>query len=98
MQLKTPADIEILARGGALLGDILDRLAQMVTPGITGIELDEKARQWIQEAGCTPSFLGYAPDGRRKFPAALCVSVNSAVVHGLPNNQPLQDGDIVGID
>jgi len=98
MRLKTSEDIQLLAEGGAILGDILARLAALVRPGITGRELDQKATEWIREALCTPAFLNYAPDGHRAFPAALCVSVNSAVVHGLPNDIPLQEGDIVGLD
>jgi len=98
MRLKTTEDIELMAQGGAILGEILERLRQATKPGITGQELDQKAQAWIKEAGCEPAFLGYAPDGHRAFPAALCVSVNSAVVHGLPNTTPFQEGDIVGLD
>lgn len=98
MPLKTKQEIELLAQGGAILGRILEQLSQQTKPGVTGLELDAIAQKLIEEADCKPAFLGYAPDGSRAFPAALCVSVNSAVVHGLPNTTPLQNGDIVGLD
>jgi methionyl aminopeptidase len=98
IRLKSADEIETLARGGAVLGTILDTLAKKVAPGVTSQELDELARELIERHGGRPSFLGYAPSGHDEFPAALCVSVNNAVVHGLPNDTTLSDGQIVGLD
>lgn len=96
---KTSQEIETLAEGGALLAKILDELAITVKPGVAPRELDMLARDLLERHGATPSFLGYKPKGMRQgFPAALCVSVNEAVVHGLPNDIPLSEGDIVGLD
>ncbi len=95
---KKPEEIETLAAGGAVLAEILDALSAAVKPGVTSHELDMVARALIQQRGARPSFLGYAPKGRRGFPAALCVSVNEAVVHGLPTGVPFVEGDIVGLD
>lgn len=90
---KTPAEIEILKQGGAKLAQILNKLASQVKPGITGQELNKIAEELIFKAGGTPSFKGY-----HGFPAALCVSVNQTVVHGIPNPKPFQEGDLVGLD
>lgn len=95
---KSKAEIETLAAGGRLLGELLNRLVAEVKPGVTGKQLDQLAQQWIKEAGAKPSFLGYGSGDGKPFPAALCVSVNDAVVHGLPNDKPLKAGDIVGLD
>lgn len=98
VRLKTKKEIELLTTGGRLLGELLNRLVAKVKPGVTGRHLDQLAQQWISEAGTKPSFLGYGPGGSEPFPAALCVSVNNAVVHGLLNDELLKEGDIVGLD
>ena len=90
-----------LREAGKKHAAILKQLAVMVVPGISTLELEEEARRLIQEAGATPAFLGYQPQGaKRPYPAALCVSVNDAIVHGIPNEHPitLQEGDIVTLD
>lgn len=99
LRLKSEKDIAVLAEGGRLLAKILDAVVKKVAPGVTGQELDELARQLIADAGVKPSFLNFTTRrGEPGFPAALCVSVNDAVVHGLPTATPLQVGDIVGVD
>lgn len=97
-KLKTTQDIERLAEGGAILARVLDELVREAVPGAIPSELDALAQQRIAEAGCTPAFLNYAPGGHTPFPAALCLSVNEAVVHGLPGATPLKSGDVVGLD
>lgn len=92
---KSPQEIELLREAGTLLGSILTTLAEKVAVGVTGKELDTLARDMMQEAGATPVFLGY---GNPPYPAAICVSVNDQVVHGIPNDTPFQEGDIVSID
>lgn len=87
-----------MAQGGKILADILDKLTEGAKEGVTGRQLDEQARRLARGAGVRPSFLGYAPSGRKPYPAAVCVSVNTAVVHGLPGNILLAEGDVVGID
>ncbi len=98
MRLKTPKEIEILAMGGALLSQALDRLCVAVKPGATSREIDTLARQLLKEYGATSSILGYAPSGHAPYPAVSCISTNESVVHGLPNDIPFQSGDIIGID
>lgn len=90
---KTPAEIEILRQGGNLLGEILRKLGKMVEPGCTGLELNAQAEKLIKSAGGEAAFKNY-----RGFPYALCVSVNSTVVHGLPSSQAFKEGDVVGLD
>jgi methionyl aminopeptidase len=97
---KSPEEIERLARGGAILRGVLEEVAALVKPGVTGAYLDAEAERRLRRRRAEPSFKGYSTSGRPNdaFPAALCVSVNSAVVHGLPTDVPFQEGDIVGLD
>lgn len=100
IKLKTAEEIERMYRGGKILRTVLEEVAGMVKPGITGIELDRVAENKLLAQGAKPAFKNYSPSGEMvdAFPATLCVSVNSAVVHGIPNNQPLKEGDIVSLD
>ena len=98
IRLKTAADVERLAEGGKILAQVLDKVIAAAVPGAVPTELDRLAQKLILDADCVPSFLNYAPGGHDPFPAALCVSVNEAVVHGLPNSTPLKEGDVVGLD
>ncbi len=90
-----------LIEAGRRLAAILDTLRAKVAPGVTAEELDDMTEQLIRAGGDEPSFLGYTPKGARQpYPAALCVSVNDEVVHGIPNGSVkiLKVGDIVGLD
>lgn len=98
VKLKTEADINKLAEGGAILARILDELVAATVVGAVPLELDRLAQARIKEAGCEPSFLNYAPAGHPPFPAALCVSINAGVVHGLPGKKKLAADDLVGLD
>jgi methionyl aminopeptidase len=99
--LKTKEDITILREGGRRHAKILRQLAAMVKPGIHSGELETRARELIAEGGDKAAFLDYTPYGAsRPYPAALCVSVNDEVVHGIPNetDKILKEGDIVTLD
>jgi methionyl aminopeptidase len=101
VKLKTKEDIEILREGGRRHAFILNEVAQAVKPGVSTKELDDLAAQLIKEGGDASAFLGYKPYGaKRPFPASICTSVNDAVVHGIPNEEPyiLKEGDVVTID
>lgn len=101
IKLKTPAEIEILREGGKRLAAALSVLAKMVKPGATSFQLENAARELLSQDGDRPSFLGYRPPGARKqYPAALCVSVNHEIVHGVPNivEKVFQPGDVVKVD
>lgn len=99
MIVRTPEEREDVIEAGRRLGDVLSRLAKEVAPGKTTGELDELAERWIRDAGDAPSFKGYMPEGADfPYPAALCISVNDEVVHGIPGDRALKEGDIVTLD
>ena len=99
--IKKPEEIEILKEGGKRLAFVLSELKKAVLPGVSTAELNGLAQKIIEDNGDKASFLGYTPRGaKRPYPAALCVSVNSEIVHGIPNEKPkiLKEGDIVSLD
>ena len=98
--IKTKEEIEKLREGGKRLAFVLAETAKQVRPGISALELDKFAEAKINELGDTSAFLGYKPSGHHKpFPASLCISVNSEIVHGIPKATTiLKEGDIVSLD
>lgn len=101
IQLKTKEDIAILREGGKRHAQILRELVALVKPGLHIQELEDRARVLIKEGGDTAAFLDYKPYGAdRPYPAALCVSINDEVVHGIPNetDKVLKEGDVVSLD
>lgn len=98
--IKTPAEINIMREGGAILAAILRKLAAKVAPGVSTLELDLLAREEIKKAGVKPAFEGYRMSGDSPaYPAVLCSSVDHEVVHGIPHKDViLREGQIVGID
>lgn len=97
--IKSPREIEQMRSAGQLVRSILNALSADVAPGVTTALLNEKARQMIEDAGATALFLGVEnPQARFPFPGCICSSVNEEVVHGIPNDRPLKEGDIVSID
>ena len=91
---KTPAEVEIMARAGKVVADLHEILREAVRPGISTAELDEIAERECRGRGAIPSFKGY-----RGFPATLCTSVNSQIVHGIPSpDVVLREGDLIKID
>lgn len=97
--IKTKKELEQIAKAGAILGDVLKTLTQEVRPGLTPLEIDARAKELIEAKGGKPGFLGYLPNGATEpFPATICASVNDVIVHGVPNNTPLQEGDVFSID
>ena len=92
--LKSAREIEIMRRAGSVLADVVERLREIVTPGISTLEIDEDVEAFIASRGAQPAFKGY-----RGFPATVCVSINDEVVHGIPSAQRrIKEGDIVGLD
>ena len=91
--IKTNEEIEIQRESSLLVGKTLAEVAKHIRPGITTHQLDQIAEKFILSHGAIPGFKGYGG-----FPATLCISVNDAVVHGIPGEQELNDGDIVSID
>lgn len=97
--IKSAAEIEKIARAGSIVAEVLRRLADEARVGVSERALDTLAREMIKELGGKPAFLNYRPNGaRRGFPAAICASVNEVVVHGVPSDRLLQDGDVFSID
>jgi methionyl aminopeptidase len=91
--LKTEDEINLIKESGQVLGKAHAEVAQWIKPGITTKKLDTIAEDYIRSYGGIPSFKGF-----NNFPASLCMSVNEVVVHGIPGNYELKDGDIVSID
>jgi methionyl aminopeptidase len=91
--LKTDEEIEMLRKANLVVAGALAEVAKVVAPGVTTRRLDQIAEEYIRSQGCTPGFKGLYG-----FPATLCTSVNEGVVHGIPSNYVLEDGDIVSCD
>ena len=92
--IKTDQEIQLMRKAGKIVGDTLAILQEAVKPGITTAELDKIAEDYIRKCGAVPSFKGYYG-----FPASICASVNSEVVHGFPSKEVvLKEGDIISID
>lgn len=99
IKLKTKEEISILKEGGKRLALILEEIKKKVAPGVKTVELENFARELIAKGGDEPAFLGYKPQGSSSpYPAALCVSINNEIVHGLPGERVLEEGDVVGLD
>lgn len=91
--IKTEEEIELIRESGVILGKAHAEVAKLIAPGVTTKELDKVAEEFIRDSGGIPSFKGYSG-----FPATLCVSPNEQVVHGMPTDEPLKDGDILSVD
>ena len=93
IKLKTKEEIELMRESALLVSKTLGMLAPEIKPGVTTLYLDTLAETFIRDHQAVPGFLGLY-----EFPNSLCISVNEQVVHGIPNNKPLIEGDIVSID
>lgn len=91
--IKSPREIEQLKRSNAIVAEVFEKLRGMIIPGITTRELDQVAEEFILLKRARPAFKGY-----RGFPATLCISINDEVVHGIPGQRRLKEGDIVSLD
>lgn len=100
IQLKSKADIEKMRRANMLVWEVHQALAEIVKPGVTTKQLDEKAHEICLAAGATPAFLGYPASSPNvaPFPGVICASVNEVIVHGIPDDVPLKEGDVLSID
>jgi methionyl aminopeptidase len=90
---KTIEEIERIRESSLLVARTLAEVAKRIGPGVTSLELDKLAEEFIRDHGAIPAFKGY-----NGFPASLCVSPNNEVVHGIPNTKPFKEGDIVSVD
>mgnify|MGYP000195322516 CR=1 FL=1 len=96
--LKTDDEIELLRQSNLLVGRTLAEVAKLIKPGVTTKELDKVAEEFIRDNGAVPTFKGFPNQYGDPFPSTLCTSVNDQVVHGIPNDIPLKEGDIVSVD
>ena len=92
-KLRSAEEIEILRENNLLVSKTLAEIAKMIEPGVTTAALDRRAEEYIRDHDAVPGFLGYGG-----FPNSLCTSVNDAVVHGIPSEYELKEGDIISID
>ncbi|HKK40707.1 MAG TPA: type I methionyl aminopeptidase [Cryomorphaceae bacterium] len=93
VHLKNAEEIELMRTSAQIVSRTLGLIAEKVGPGVTPLELDKIAYEYIADQGAIPGFLGFGG-----FPNTLCISVNEAVVHGIPNERAFEEGDIVSID
>ena len=92
--IKSKKEIQLMREAGKMLEDVHNRLAEIIQPGISTLEIDQFGEKAIRDLGCVPNFLNY-----NGYPASICVSVNDEVVHGIPRkDRILQEGDIVSLD
>ncbi|HEX9952902.1 MAG TPA: type I methionyl aminopeptidase [Rubricoccaceae bacterium] len=97
--LKTESDVAGIREAAAVVERVLTAAAELVAPGVPTLRLDEMAEEIIRDAGGRPAFKGYQSGGvGTPFPGSLCISVNDVVVHGIPSEVPLREGDIVTVD
>jgi methionyl aminopeptidase len=90
---KSQAEIDLMREAGGILADALVHLQSMAQPGVTLLDLDREADRFIRARGCVPGFVGY-----EGYQHAICTSVNDQVVHGIPTNRKLREGDLLSLD
>lgn len=93
IQLKTKEELELMYLSAQLVSKTLGMVASEIKPGVSTIKIDKMTHDFIKDHGGEPAFLGYGG-----FPNSLCMSPNEQVVHGIPNEEPLKDGDIISVD
>jgi methionyl aminopeptidase len=97
ISLKSAREIEIMKRANLIVAEVLQELKRQVAPGVTTLDLDAIAEEMTLKKGAIPAFKGYNVAGRI-YPRCLCASVNDEIVHGIPSNRVLREGDIIGLD
>ena len=90
---RSNREIDLISKSCQIVADTLEMLSEFIAPGISVLDLDKKAENYIISCGARPAFKGYMG-----FPSTLCISIDDAVVHGIPNSEVLKEGQIVGID
>ena len=95
--LKSSREIEIMRRANMIVAEVLQELKERVAPGVTTLELDAVAEEMTLKKKAIPAFKGYNVAGR-VYPRCLCASINEEIVHGIPSNRALREGDIIGLD
>ncbi|HEX6954439.1 MAG TPA: type I methionyl aminopeptidase [Agromyces sp.] len=99
IELRTPAEIEQMRPAGRFVASVLEATSKAAAPGVNLLELDELAHRMIRDAGATSCYIDYHPSfGGSPFGKVICTSVNDAVLHGLPHDYTLKDGDLLSLD
>ncbi len=93
IQIKSHEEIELMRESALIVSKTLGEIAKAIKPGVSTLELDKIAEEFIRDHGAIPGFLGLYD-----FPNTLCMSPNEQVVHGIPNSEPLKEGDIISVD
>ncbi|MGA3288290.1 MAG: type I methionyl aminopeptidase [Bacteroidota bacterium] len=96
--LKSIEEIEFIRESSRIVADVLKLVGAQVRPGMTTLELDKVAEDFIRSMSSEPAFKGYGWDKKNLFPATLCTSIDAEVVHGIPSKRMLKDGDLLSID
>jgi methionyl aminopeptidase len=96
--LKTKREIELIRESSRLVAEVLKLIGAQIKPGVTTLALDKLAEDYIRSFGGLPAFKGYGSQKGNLFPATLCTSIDSEVVHGIPSKRVLKEGEIVSID
>lgn len=96
--LRSKTELSAMREAGRIVGEVHQLVREKAAPGMTTGELDRLAEELIRSRKGIPSFKGYAPHGRKPYPAALCTSVDNEIVHGIPGKRVLKDGQILSVD
>ena len=97
IRLKNEKQIDGIRKSCKMLSAMYRELIPLVKPGVQTIDIDRWVRDWIKKAGGKPAFLGYVQK-KKPFPAAICISINNEVIHGIPSKQKIREGDLVSLD
>ena len=98
IKLKSDDEILIMREAGRIVANTLAQLREMIKPGFNVLEIEKFVREEYKRVGAKETFLNYAPGGKVPYPSNICVSINDELVHGIPKNRTLQEGDIVSLD
>ena len=96
--LKAPWELAVMRANGRRLAEVAAMLRETIAVGVTTYDLDRLAEEKVRSMGAHPSFKDYSPPGMSPYPATLCTSVNEEVIHGIPNDRPLEEGDVLSVD
>jgi len=98
VRIKTKREIELIRESCRIVADVLKLVAAKIQPGVTTLELDRFAEEYIRSLGAIPAFKGYGSNKLNLFPATICASVDEVVVHGIPSKRALREGEILSVD
>jgi len=98
IRIKTAREIELMREASRIVAEVLRLVADRIRPGVTTLELDRLAEEYIRSFDAEPAFKGYGPSKSNLFPATLCTSIDEQVVHGIPGRRQLREGEILSVD